>query len=58
MTNCLSPKNNVMDFNNYRQNSLSRNELLTSIDRALRQLNDKELEAIYYDLLTKDYIKA
>lgn len=47
-----------MDFNNYRQNSLSRNELLTSIDRALRQLNDKELEAIYYDLLTKDYIKA
>ncbi len=47
-----------MDFNNYRQNSLSRNEILASIDKALRGLNDKELEAIYYDLLTKDYIKA
>ena len=46
-----------MDFNNYRQNSLSRDEILHSIDKALRQLNDKELEAIYYDLLPKDYIR-
>ncbi len=46
-----------MDFNNYRQNSLSRDEMLHSIDKALRQLNDKEIEAVYYDLLTKDYIK-
>lgn len=46
-----------MDFSNYRQNSLSRDEMLHSIDIALRQLNDKEIEAVYYDLLTKDYIK-
>ncbi len=54
----MSLRNKDMDFNNYRQNSLSRDEILASIDKALRQLNDKELEAIYYDLLTKDYIKA
>jgi hypothetical protein len=47
-----------MDFDAFRQNRLSRDELQTSIDTALRQLNDKELEAVYYDLLTKDYIKS
>jgi hypothetical protein len=46
-----------MDFDNYRQNGYSRDEMLHRIESALEKLNDKELEAIYYDLLTREYIR-
>jgi hypothetical protein len=46
-----------MDFNRYRQNSYSRDELIRSIENIIRKLNDKELEALYYDIITKDYVK-
>lgn len=46
-----------MDFYNYRQNSYSRDEIIRSIENIIRKLNDKELEALYYDITTKDYVK-
>ena len=47
-----------MDFNRYSQISkYSREELLHIIGHSLEQLSDAELESVYYDMLTKDYIK-
>jgi hypothetical protein len=34
-----------------------REELIRIIEHAVEQLSTAELEAVYYDLLTKDYIK-
>lgn len=33
-----------------------REEIIGRIERALTRLSDGELEALYYDMLTKDYI--
>ena len=44
--------NRLADDNDYR-----REELIRTIEHALGQLSTAELEAIYYDLLTKDYIR-
>lgn len=46
-----------MDFDKYKQNGYSRNEIIQKVEHSLQQLTDKELEAVYYDLLTKGYIK-
>lgn len=47
-----------MDFNKYSQISrYSREELLRIIGHSLENLTDNELEALYYDMLTKDYIR-
>ncbi len=40
------------DDNDYR-----REELIRTIEHAVEQLSTAELEAVYYDLLTKDYIR-
>lgn len=45
-----------MDFNRHNA-SLRREELIRIIEHSVEQLSDAELEAIYYDLLTKDYIR-
>lgn len=34
-----------------------REELIRTIEHAVEQLSTAELEAVYYDLLTKDYIR-
>lgn len=34
-----------------------REELIRTIEYAVEQLSTAELEAVYYDLLTKDYIR-
>lgn len=47
-----------MNFDNYsRISQYSREELIRIIGHSLEQLNEKELEALYYDMLTKDYIR-
>lgn len=47
-----------MNFNIPNHNRQSRSEIIHIIEMSLKQLNDKELDALYYDLLTKDYIKV
>lgn len=34
-----------------------REELIHVIEHAISQLSNEQLEALYYDMLTKDYIK-
>lgn len=34
-----------------------REELIRTVEHAVEQLSLPELEALYYDMLTKDYIK-
>lgn len=47
-----------MDFNKHSNiSSYSREELIRIIGHSLEQLSDSELEALYYDMLTKDYIR-
>ena len=36
---------------------IRREELIRNIEHALSELSLEELEALYYDMLTKDYIK-
>ena len=36
---------------------LRRDELIRVIEHSLQQLTSAELEALYYDMLTKDYIR-
>ncbi len=47
-----------MNFENYKPDCCSRDEIIRLIEYSLQQLSDKELEAVYYDMLTKDYIKS
>ena len=43
---------------NFGNNSkLRRDELIRLIEHSLQQLTSAELEALYYDMLTKDYIR-
>lgn len=37
---------------------LRRDELLRTLEHSLQQLSLPELEALYYDMLTKDYIRT
>ena len=47
-----------MDFDKHSQISCyTRDELIQTIGHSLERLSQAELEAIYYDLLTKDYIR-
>lgn len=47
-----------MDFNRQSQiSSYSREEMIQIIGHSLEQLSESELEALYYDMLTKDYIR-
>ena len=47
-----------MDFNRYSQiKSYSREEMINIIGHSLEKLSDAELEALYYEMLTKDYIR-
>lgn len=39
------------------QQELRKNELIIAIEHSLEKLNAAELEALYYDMLTKDYIR-
>ena len=45
-----------MDFNSYNDES-RREELIRMIEHSVQQLSIGELEAIYYDMVAKDYIK-
>ena len=45
-----------MDFNSYNDES-RREELIRMIEHSVQQLSIGELEALYYDLVAKDYIK-
>ena len=47
-----------MDFNRFQQrSSYTREEYIQKIEHSLTKLSDSELEALYYDMLTKDYIR-
>ena len=39
-------------------NEDKREELIRAIEHAVSQLSTEQLEALYYDMLTKDYIKV
>jgi hypothetical protein len=43
--------------NNSYENEYRRDELLSIISRSLEQLTLSELEALYYDMTTKNFIK-
>lgn len=43
--------------NSTLDNDFRRNELLTIISQSLEQLSLSELEALYYDMTTKNFIK-
>ncbi len=44
-------------MNRFEQDEdLRREELLHTIEHSIQQLSLPELEALYYDMLTKDYI--
>ena len=45
-----------MDFNSYNDES-RREELIRMIEHYVQQLSIGELEALYYDMVAKDYIK-
>ncbi|MBO4483503.1 MAG: hypothetical protein J5735_06750 [Prevotella sp.] len=45
-----------MDFNSHNEES-RREELVRMIEHSVQQLNLGELEALYYDMVAKDYIK-
>ena len=45
-----------MDFNSYNDES-RREELIRMIEYSVQQLSIGELEALYYDMVAKDYIK-
>lgn len=45
-----------MDFNSYNDES-RREELIRMIEHSVEQLSVGELEALYYDMVAKDYIK-
>ena len=44
-----------MKFDSY--NDESRRELIRMIEHSVQQLSLGELEALYYDMVAKDYIK-
>ncbi len=44
-----------MDFEQ-RNNEFRRDELISLIERSLKKLTLQELEALYYDMSTKNYI--
>ena len=44
-----------MDFE-FRNDEYRRDELLSIIERSLKKLTLQELEALYYDMSTKNYI--
>lgn len=47
-----------MDFNrNNIDNDYRRQELIAKIEHSLQQLSLAELEALSYDMLTKDYLR-
>lgn len=47
-----------MDFNKYSNiRSFSREEMVNIIGSSLEKLSNAELEALYYEMLTKDYIR-
>ena len=39
------------------QLELRKNELIAAIEHSLEKLTAAEIEALYYDMLTKDYIR-
>ena len=45
-----------MNFNSQNDES-RREELIRMIEHSVQQLNVGELEALYYDMVAKDYIK-
>ena len=45
-----------MNFNSYNDES-RREELIRMIEHSVQQLSVDELEALYYDMVAKDYIK-
>ena len=45
-----------MNFDSYNDES-RREELIRMIEHSVQQLSVSELEALYYDMVAKDYIK-
>ena len=45
-----------MNFDSYNDES-RREELIRMIEHSVQQLSVDELEALYYDMVAKDYIK-
>lgn len=47
-----------MDFNktHYSSDEFRRDELIKSIEHAVNELTLEELEALHYDMMTKNYI--
>ena len=45
-----------MNFDSYND-EIRRDELIRMIEHSVQQLSLGELEALYYDMVTKDYIK-
>ena len=41
----------------HQQEECRKEELVRKISHAVEQLSQSELEALYYDMLTKDYIQ-
>lgn len=50
----------IMEYNHFhsfgQDEELRRDELLRIIERSVQQLTLQELEALYYDMSTKNYI--
>ncbi len=47
----------MVDFAHFNSSGeYRREELIRTIERAVEHLSQGELEALYYDMLTKDYI--
>ena len=42
---------------NFSDDEYRREELIRTVEHAVEQLSLPELEALYYDMLTKDYIR-
>ena len=55
-TELLTLKYIQVDFNSYNDES-RREELIRMIEHSVQQLSVGELEALYYDMVAKDYIK-
>ena len=41
----------------YQDNDMRKSELINIIEHSINLLSLEELEALYYDMLTKDYIQ-